>query len=67
MLARLTESCNVRFEERAREFFYMARLTFLGNRSESKYESAKESYGEDLKLGDLFMDKVKSLERGMEA
>lgn len=39
----------------------------MGNRSESKYESAKESYGEDLKLGDLFMDKVKSLERGMEA
>ncbi len=45
----------------------MARLTFLGNRSESKYESAKESYGKDLKLGDLFMGKVKSSERRMEA
>lgn len=33
--------CNVRFEERAKESFHVARLTYKqGNRSESKCESA---------------------------
>jgi hypothetical protein len=33
--------CSVRFEERAREFFHVARLTSKqGNRSESKSERA---------------------------
>lgn len=39
----------------------------LGNRSESKCESAIKSYGLDLKPDDLSMSKVKSFERRMEA
>jgi len=37
----LWEGCNVRLEERAREFFLYGEANFLkGNQSESKYENA---------------------------
>ncbi len=64
----MRRGCNVRFEERAREFICVARLTFYEKVTEAKASwKQRESHGQDLKPGDLFMGKVKSPERGMEA
>ena len=56
----------MRLEERAREFFRVARLTRKGEAEAKASVKARQSRGLDLKPDDLFMGKMKSLERGME-
>ena len=57
--------CNIRFEERAREFVFVARL-----RKEVVAKAsvkARKSLGQDLKPDDLFLSRAKFFEREMEA
>ncbi len=62
----MDRGCNVRLEERAREFFHVARLTCQWGAEAKASVKARQSRGLDLKPDDLFMGKMKSLERGME-
>ncbi len=62
----MDEGCNVRLEERAREFFHVARLTSYREAEAKASVKARQSRGLDLKPDDLFMSKMKSTERWME-
>ena len=58
-------SRNVRFEKRAREFIYVARLILEAEAQASL--KGRESHDWDPKPGDLFLSKAKFPEREMEA
>ena len=57
--------CNIRFEERAREFVLVAKLKKEAVAKASV--KARQSLGQDLKPDDLFLSRVKFFEREMEA
>ena len=56
----------MRFEERAREFFHVARLTYKWEAEAKASMKVRQSRGFDLKPDDLFMGRMKSTERWME-